>query len=126
MFHLLDRAEHFLGRIRRALIAARLQRAINVLRVVPLAAVDVKPCQRLLITLIARAKLDGVRFGVDRDLDLVLPPSRIRQQVPGVGKVGVEVLFTPVTYKVVGFLKRAEQEDYYDRQTDFNPFTLRG
>jgi len=41
------------------------------------------------------------------------------------GKVGVEVVFTPVTYKVVGFLKRAEQEDYYDRQTDFNPFTLR-
>jgi len=42
------------------------------------------------------------------------------------GKVGVEVVFTPVTYKVVGFLKRAEREDYYDRQTDFNPFTLRG
>lgn len=41
------------------------------------------------------------------------------------GKVGIEIVFTPVTYKVVGFLKRAEQEDYYDRQTDFNPFTLR-
>jgi uncharacterized integral membrane protein (TIGR00697 family) len=36
-----------------------------------------------------------------------------------------EVVMTPVTYKVVSFLKRAEQEDYYDRQTDFNPFTLR-
>ena len=43
-----------------------------------------------------------------------------------VGKVGVEVVFTPVTYKVVGFLKRAEQEDFYDRNTDFNPFTLKG
>ena len=42
-----------------------------------------------------------------------------------VAKVGVEVVFTPVTYKVVGFLKRAEHEDYYDRRTDFNPFTLR-
>jgi len=42
-----------------------------------------------------------------------------------VTKVGVEVVFTPVTYKVVGFLKRAEQEDYYDRQTDFNPFALK-
>ena len=41
------------------------------------------------------------------------------------GKVGVEVVFTPVTYKVVGFLKRAEHEDYYDRRTDFNPFTLK-
>jgi uncharacterized integral membrane protein (TIGR00697 family) len=40
-------------------------------------------------------------------------------------KVAVEVLFTPVTYKVVAFLKRAENEDYYDRRTDFNPFVLR-
>jgi uncharacterized integral membrane protein (TIGR00697 family) len=42
-----------------------------------------------------------------------------------VAKVSVEVVFTPVTYKVVGFLKRAENEDYYDRKTDFNPFTLK-
>ena len=40
-------------------------------------------------------------------------------------KVGVEIVFTPVTYKVVNALKRAEHEDYYDRNTDFNPFTLR-
>ena len=40
-------------------------------------------------------------------------------------KVAVEVLFTPVTYKVVGALKRAENEDYYDRDTNFSPFTLR-
>jgi uncharacterized integral membrane protein (TIGR00697 family) len=53
----------------------------------------------------------------------ILPAIMLAQFV---GKVGVEVIFTPVTYKVVGFLKRAEQEDYYDRQTDFNPFTLRG
>ena len=39
-------------------------------------------------------------------------------------KVGWEVVATPVTYKVVNFLKRAEHEDYYDRDTDFNPFTL--
>jgi hypothetical protein len=42
-----------------------------------------------------------------------------------VAKVGVEVILTPVTYKVVALLKRAENEDYYDRETDFNPFTLR-
>ena len=41
------------------------------------------------------------------------------------GKVGVEILFTPVTYKLVAALKRAEHEDYYDRHTDFNPFTLK-
>jgi len=40
-------------------------------------------------------------------------------------KVGVEVVFTPVTYKVVNALKRAEREDYYDRNTDFTPFSLR-
>ena len=42
-----------------------------------------------------------------------------------VAKVMVEVALTPVTYKIVGYLKRAENEDYYDRRTDFNPFTLR-
>jgi len=40
-------------------------------------------------------------------------------------KVSVEVIFTPVTYKIVGALKRAENEDYYDRNTDFTPFSLR-
>jgi queuosine precursor transporter len=39
-------------------------------------------------------------------------------------KVGVEVVATPLTYAVVGFLKRAEGEDYYDRQTNFTPFSL--
>jgi uncharacterized integral membrane protein (TIGR00697 family) len=42
-----------------------------------------------------------------------------------VTKVAVEVLFTPLTYAVVAALKRAEQEDFYDRETDFNPFSLR-
>jgi uncharacterized integral membrane protein (TIGR00697 family) len=42
-----------------------------------------------------------------------------------VGKVAVEVLFTPLTYKVVNALKRAEGEDYYDRNTNFSPFTLK-
>jgi uncharacterized integral membrane protein (TIGR00697 family) len=39
-------------------------------------------------------------------------------------KVGWEVVATPVTYAIVNFLKKAEHEDYYDRDTDFNPFTL--
>ena len=42
-----------------------------------------------------------------------------------VAKVLVEVVFTPVTYKVVAALKRAEHEDYYDRHTDFSPFSLK-
>jgi len=40
-------------------------------------------------------------------------------------KVGVEVVFTPLTYKIVATLKRAEHEDYFDRRTNFSPFTLR-
>lgn len=39
-------------------------------------------------------------------------------------KVGIEVLLTPVTYRVVAALKRAEREDYYDVGTDFNPFKV--
>lgn len=39
-------------------------------------------------------------------------------------KTGWEIVMTPVTYKVVAFLKRRENEDYYDRGTDFNPFKL--
>jgi uncharacterized integral membrane protein (TIGR00697 family) len=42
-----------------------------------------------------------------------------------VTKVAVEVVFTPVTYGVVGWLKRAEHEDYYDRDTRFTPFSLK-
>jgi len=40
-------------------------------------------------------------------------------------KTSWEVLSTPLTYAVVNFLKRVENEDYYDRDTDFNPFRLR-
>lgn len=39
-------------------------------------------------------------------------------------KVAVEVLMTPVTYLIVRVLKRAEGEDYYDRDTNFNPFVM--
>lgn len=39
-------------------------------------------------------------------------------------KVLWEVVATPFTYLIVGFLKRAEHEDYYDKDTDFNPFSL--
>jgi queuosine precursor transporter len=37
-------------------------------------------------------------------------------------KTGLETLMTPLTYRVVRFLKRAENEDYYDYQTRFSPF----
>ncbi len=37
-------------------------------------------------------------------------------------KVVYEVLATPLTYKIVNFLKRSEGLDTFDRETDFNPF----
>ena len=40
-------------------------------------------------------------------------------------KTAWEVLITPVTYRVVAFLKRVEQEDFYDTHTDFTPFSLK-
>jgi uncharacterized integral membrane protein (TIGR00697 family) len=40
-------------------------------------------------------------------------------------KVSWEVLLTPVTYAVVGFLKRREGIDVFDRGTDFSPFRAR-
>lgn len=40
-------------------------------------------------------------------------------------KVAIEILFTPVTYKVVNFLKAREGVDVYDRDTNFNPFVVK-
>ncbi len=40
-------------------------------------------------------------------------------------KTGWEVLATPLTYRIVGFLKRKENEDYFDRRTNFNPFKVK-
>ena len=40
-------------------------------------------------------------------------------------KVLFELVATPVTYVVVNRLKRAEGEDYFDRDTNFSPFAFR-
>lgn len=37
-------------------------------------------------------------------------------------KVGIEVVFTPLTLFIINWLKRAEQSDPFDRETNFNPF----
>jgi uncharacterized integral membrane protein (TIGR00697 family) len=39
-------------------------------------------------------------------------------------KVGIEIIFTPLTYWLVNFLKREEDEDFWDYKTNFNPFLL--
>jgi queuosine precursor transporter len=40
-------------------------------------------------------------------------------------KSGWEIIATPLTYRVVAFLKKAENEDYYDTDTNFTPFSLK-
>ena len=39
-------------------------------------------------------------------------------------KVAVEIIMTPATYWAVDLLKRVEHEDYFDYETDFNPFRV--
>lgn len=57
----------------------------------------------------------------------VLPYSLIWAMIISnyIFKVWIEILFTPITYKIVNFLKKTEKEDYYDYNTDFNPFVLK-
>ena len=42
-----------------------------------------------------------------------------------VSKVGIEVVFTPVTYIIVNWLKRQEGIDTFDNKTRYNPFSLK-
>lgn len=37
-------------------------------------------------------------------------------------KTVIEILFTPITYKLINFLKKREKEDFFDYNTNFNPF----
>lgn len=40
-------------------------------------------------------------------------------------KSGWEIVMTPVTYKIVAWLKKVEHEDYYDWKTNFTPFSIK-
>lgn len=54
------------------------------------------------------------------------PPDAIGQAVLSQWfiKTAYEVLATPLTYLVVNVLKKAEGEDHYDLETNFNPFQM--
>jgi uncharacterized integral membrane protein (TIGR00697 family) len=41
-----------------------------------------------------------------------------------ISKSVVEIVLLPVTYRIVAALKRTEQEDYFDRDTNFSPFHI--
>ncbi|MGI9059837.1 MAG: queuosine precursor transporter [Ktedonobacteraceae bacterium] len=57
----------------------------------------------------------------------ILPPTMLLTTIgtQWTLKVLYEVIATPFTYAVVGFLKRREQLDTYDVQTNFSPILLR-
>ena len=40
-------------------------------------------------------------------------------------KVAWEAFLTPVTFRIIGYLKQAEGVDVYDKDTDFTPFSVR-
>lgn len=40
-------------------------------------------------------------------------------------KVGIEAVATPLTYLTVNYLKRKDESDIYDVDTDFSPFSLK-
>lgn len=58
----------------------------------------------------------------------VLPPAALLAAAVSqwAAKSLYEALATPLTYLVVGFLKRNEGVDHYDRGTRFNPLAVRG
>jgi len=70
--------------------------------------------------------VDTIIFVLVATLFGVFPPAIALSLIAAnyIFKVAIEVLFTPITYAIIGFLKSAEQEDYYDRDTNFNPFSL--
>lgn len=79
---------------------------------------------------LAFASLEGLATSMNITLPTFLKGGWVAQTVFQVAafnwvfKVMIEAVLTPATYLVVGFLKRAEKEDYYDRETNFTPFSL--
>lgn len=76
-------------------------------------------------TLVGQA-LDSVVFVVVAFAGVLPPPAlAVAALSQWAAKSLYEALATPLTYLVVGFLKRSERVDHYDRGTRFNPLALR-
>jgi queuosine precursor transporter len=76
-------------------------------------------------TLVGQAA-DTTLFFIIATLLGVFPPEILLSLIVTnyIFKVSIEVAFTPITYAIVNGLKRVENEDYYDHDTNFNPFRL--
>ncbi|MCB9436033.1 MAG: queuosine precursor transporter [Anaerolineales bacterium] len=85
----------------------------------------VLPARTIASTLVGQAADTSIFFVIATALG-VFPPELMVSLIATnyLFKVGIEVLFTPLTIQVVNALKRAEHEDYFDRNTNFNPFSM--
>lgn len=76
-------------------------------------------------TVVAQIADTGIFVGVLVVGGLIIPAAAFPTILgEWTSKVLYEVLATPITYLVVGFLKRTEQQDHYDHDTNFNPLVL--
>lgn len=74
-------------------------------------------------TIVGQA-VDTIVFFIIATILGVFPPDLLLSLIVTnyILKVGIEVLFTPLTLQIVNWLKRVEQEDFFDTETQFNPF----
>ncbi len=74
---------------------------------------------------VAGEGIDSLIFGVIA-FSGVVPLSGVVSIVMSgyVAKVAIEVILTPITYKVVNYLKKRDSSDVYDKGINYNPFTL--
>lgn len=53
-------------------------------------------------------------------------PDMVKFIIQGwIFKTLVEIVMLPVTYRVVGYLKKSEHQDAIDSSTNFNPLSLK-
>lgn len=111
-------AAYFVGEISNSYVLAKMKVAMKG-RFLPLRTIG--------STLVGQAADTTVFIGLATLLaPVTFPPDQMLNLIVTnyILKVGLEVLLTPVTVLVVNALKKAEGEDYYDTDTDFNPFRL--
>jgi uncharacterized integral membrane protein (TIGR00697 family) len=68
---------------------------------------------------------DSILFGIIAFAGTVPLAGLVSIVLSGyLAKVAIEVVMTPITYKVVAFLKKHDQSDVYDENVSYNPFNL--
>ncbi len=78
---------------------------------------------RTITSTVVGSALDTIVFSVIAFGGMLTSSELLRLVATVYGiKIAVEIVCTPVTYVVVGYLKKAEGADVYDRNTNFSPF----